>query len=333
MDIMNNLTYEEQEKLKLLLNLIPNVGAEEVVTLRFGYSEYKAYAEANLAEKSRMCIDTSFRHLIRHFSEHKILRDLGIRECEKFFAEIKKQAPSGYRVYYRTLKAAFNKFVDWGYIATNPILKIKLPKQQKLKPVFIGEEELNKICEHIDLDVVRDISQLSFYTGLRLSECINLRWVNIDLQNKLLNVGDEQFVTKARKVRVVPLCGQAYEIIEKRFENTPPCPANGTSPETSSGQALLKEEGIKSGYVFAKGNGERYTGDHISKRWKKGVRAAGMDGKIHFHTLRHSFASNLVQRGVLLYSVKELLGHSSLACTEIYSHLDIDSLREAINKL
>ncbi|MCH7973388.1 MAG: tyrosine-type recombinase/integrase [Bacteroidetes bacterium] len=325
MDIINNLTYEEQEKLKLLLNLIPNVKVEEVVTLRFGYSEYKAYAEANLSEKSRMCIDTSFRHLLRHFSEHKILRDIGIRECENFFAELKKPAPSGYRVYYRTLKAAFNKFVDWGYIATNPILKIKLPKQQKLKPVFIGEEELNKICEHIDLDVVRDISQLSFYTGLRLSECINLRWVNIDLQNKLLNVGDEQFITKARKVRVVPLCEQAYEIIQKRFENTPPCPANGTP--------LLKEVGIKSGYVFAKGNGERFTGDHISKRWKKGVRAAGMDGKIHFHTLRHSFASNLVQRGVPLYSVKELLGHSSLACTEIYSHLDIDSLREAINKL
>ena len=58
-----------------------------------------------------------------------------------------------------------------------------------------------------------------------------------------------------------------------------------------------------------------------------------MDESIHFHTLRHSFASSLAQKGVNLYVIKELLGHSSISTTEIYSHLNVDSLREAVDKL
>ncbi len=61
--------------------------------------------------------------------------------------------------------------------------------------------------------------------------------------------------------------------------------------------------------------------------------AADIDGAIHFHSLRHSFASNLAQKGVSLYVIKELLGHSSITTTEIYSHLNMDSLREAVGKL
>jgi integrase/recombinase XerD len=83
-------------------------------------------------------------------------------------------------------------------------------------------------------------------------------------------------------------------------------------------------------YVFCKENGERFTGDYVSKTFKQACKDAGMDNAIHFHSLRHSFASNLVQKGVNLYTIKELLGHSSIATTEIYSHLNMDSLKDAI---
>ncbi|NCS90569.1 MAG: tyrosine-type recombinase/integrase [Ignavibacteria bacterium] len=86
-------------------------------------------------------------------------------------------------------------------------------------------------------------------------------------------------------------------------------------------------------YVFAKSNGEPFTGDYFSKRFKRACKSAGIDKSIHFHSLRHSFASNFAQKGINLYTIKELLGHSSITTTEIYSHLNMDSLKEAIETL
>jgi integrase/recombinase XerD len=73
--------------------------------------------------------------------------------------------------------------------------------------------------------------------------------------------------------------------------------------------------------------------DYISKTFKQAVRDAELDNSIHFHSLRHSFASSLVQKGVSLYVVKELLGHEDLATTQIYSHLQKENLTEAVNLL
>lgn len=83
-------------------------------------------------------------------------------------------------------------------------------------------------------------------------------------------------------------------------------------------------------YVFSKTKGEKFTGDYFSKRFKQACKSAEMDKGFHFHSLRHSFVSNFAQQGVSLFTVKELLGHSSISTTEIYSHLNMNNLREAI---
>ena len=87
------------------------------------------------------------------------------------------------------------------------------------------------------------------------------------------------------------------------------------------------------GYVFHKKRGVVFSENYISKKFKQGCRLAGVSEKIHFHSLRHSFASNLVQRGVPIYTLQKLLGHSSVTTTEIYSHLSLDGLRDAVNVL
>jgi site-specific recombinase XerD len=137
---------------------------------------------------------------------------------------------------------------------------------------------------------------------------------NVDLQNKVITVGDDCFTTKGRNQRFIPISEETLGTI-------------------LSEQKREKVFQINKAYLFCKDDGKRFTGDYISKRFKLACKTAGADPSIHFHSLRHSFASNLVQKGVPLYTIKELLGHSSISTTEIYSHLNMDSLREAIKKL
>jgi site-specific recombinase XerD len=79
--------------------------------------------------------------------------------------------------------------------------------------------------------------------------------------------------------------------------------------------------------------GIKLTEDYVSRKFKKAVKKANLSNKIHFHTLRHSFASNLVQNGVDLYVVKELLGHEDIRTTQVYSHLQTDNLFKAVKLL
>jgi len=158
--------------------------------------------------------------------------------------------------------------------------------------------------------MMSDIVFFAFYTGLRLMEQLNLKVRNIDLIEMLITVGDNKFKTKTRRQRVVPISEKLVSIIERRV----------------AGKS-------KDDYVFAFLNGKRFTGDYVSKTFKKACRRAGIDEEIRYHSLRHSFCSNLVQQGVSLYVVKELAGHSSISTTEIYSHLNLKTLQEAIRKL
>lgn len=86
-------------------------------------------------------------------------------------------------------------------------------------------------------------------------------------------------------------------------------------------------------YIFSRIPKVKLNEDFVSKKFKKVVRKAKLNEGIHFHTLRHSFASNLVQKGVSLYVVKELLGHEDLSTTQIYSHLQSQNLKDAVNML
>jgi integrase/recombinase XerD len=79
-------------------------------------------------------------------------------------------------------------------------------------------------------------------------------------------------------------------------------------------------------FIFSKHVGIRLNGDEVSKQFKSCIIAAKLNAKIHFHSLRHSFASALVQRGASLYVVKELLGHEDIQTTQIYSHLQTENL-------
>lgn len=299
------------ENIKVLEMLLETLRSkkEEVKTLKEFHREYLIYSRDNHSEKYTRSIELSFQHQINHFGGEINICDIKTKDAEQFITAIRKTAPNGYDVYYRNLKAAFNKAKEWEYITVNPFAKIKLPKQQEVKQIFIGEDVLNDIISVTEKEFLRNMITFAFYTGCRVSEVVNIKWSNIDLNTGLITIGDAEFATKSRKQRIVPICDEINHVLVN----------------------LKLKNGNHNGYVFHKENGFPYTSEYISKEFKKVVRKAGVDESVHFHTLRHSFASNLVQRNTSLYIIKELMGHSSITVTERYSHVSNDALRQAIN--
>lgn len=149
---------------------------------------------------------------------------------------------------------------------------------------------------------------------MRLSEIINIKWSAINLSERTIIVqNNETFTTKSKKERMIPINNTLATVLNNRI----PKVLNINFDE----------------YVFYKYSGVPYLKDYISKSFKKVIRKLEMNDRIHFHSLRHSAASNMVQAGVSLYVVKEILGHEDLSTTQIYSHLQKENLISAVKTL
>ena len=279
--------------------------------------QYCEYVKINLSNKYYLNVDLSFRQLIEHTGNVPITK-LNYQLFEKFFTDTYSRTKQGAVTYYRILKSAFNKAVQWEYISNNPILKIKLPKIPQNKPIFISDIELRQIINYEQNQTLKDIYLFAFYSGCRINEILNLKWSCINFSEKIITIrNDETFTTKSKKERIIPMSNNLFENLKNR---------------------LPKVNNINNNvYVFLNIRGRKFRPDTVSKWFKKTVKDVAkeikIDSNIHFHTLRHSFASCLVQRGVSIYEVSKLLGHSDIKTTEIYTHLTPNNLRSAIELL
>ncbi len=210
---------------------------------------------------------------------------------------------------YRNLRTFFNWSMLNDYIKSSPMEKMKPPKLPQKRPAWITAKQLETILSKEPKQQLRDIYSLLFYTGLRANELLTLNWENIDLENKQIHIVNQRdFRTKTLKERTVPLNGKAFELISMQ---------------------PTKEIG---GLLFIK-NSVKINVDYVSKKFKKAVLETNIDKSIHLHSLRHSFASNLIRMGNSIYKVSKLLGHERLATTEIYSHLQPNDLVDTVNSL
>jgi site-specific recombinase XerD len=226
-----------------------------------------------------------------------------------------KRSQSASSLYYKTLKAAFNKASEWGYITSNPFLSVKLPKVKTKFPVFVNELELNSILIHVRENYLKSFYIVAFNTGLRAGEICSLKWDNINLSLRIITVKNtDTFTTKSKRERIIPI----NEVVFKELLKLKP-------------KILNISKNDENGFVFYKQKGVQLLVDFVSKKFKRACRLAKVNEGLHLHSLRHGFASQLVKKGVSLYVVKELLGHSNLKTTEIYSHLENEDLFKAVN--
>ncbi len=306
----------KSQALKFLADFKPHTEEKsdpENISLNDFSDEYVRYASQIHSKTYVKSIRLSFSQLIKSVGNVN-LKSLNTRVLDKFFTTVFSRAKYAAGLYYRTLKAGLSKAVEWNYIDSNPLTNMRLPKLPKPNPIFLTTEELQLILSNTESNLMRDIFLLAFYTGLRLGEIVNMKWSWIDFKQSLIIVKiSNEYVTKNKQERIIPITSVVREMILSRYNNV--------------------HDPVGNSYVFYRINGTKLNEDFISKYFKKVVRRVGLREDIHFHTLRHSFASNLVQKGVSIYAVKELLGHKSIVTTMIYSHLNRDSLIKAISCL
>ncbi len=209
-----------------------------------------------------------------------------------------------------TLKSFFKFLVREGIIKNNPAASLIYPRLDKPLPKFLTEKEVNKILnlpEGDDVCSLRDKAILEFLysTGARVSEMVSLKIDNIDLLGGVVKV-----TGKGRKERLLPLGEPALISIKQYLD--------------------FRTDKNKSLFINKRGGtlSDRGVRGIIDKYIKKMASSL----KVSPHVFRHSFATHLLNRGADLRSVQELLGHSSISTTQIYTHLTIDSLKKVYLK-
>ena len=263
----------------------------------------------------------AYRHdlhlLLNHLSGQGLTpTDVKLDDLQRFAAWIhergigpKSQARilSGVRTFYHYL------VVD-GYLEVDPTELLESPHLPKHLPEYLTTEEVDRLEAAIDLTSAeghrnRAIIEVFFSCGLRVSELVELKLSNLFLNERFMRV-----VGKGGKERLVPISQRAVGELELWFDDR-------------------RQMRIKPGeddYVFLNRRGHHLTRTMILIMVKRLGEAAGIKKTLSPHTLRHSFATALLRGGADLRVIQVLLGHADIATTEIYTHMDDESLRQAV---
>ena len=276
-------------------------------------NEYKDFVEISFSKSYLRHVKYSLEQL-QNYTGDIALSDISKRILESFLLSIFNKSKYSAFQYFRNLRAAVYKAIEWNYLTENHLRGYKFPRLPKVQPLFLSESEFEQIINKVPYSLFVDVYYTLFHTGIRAAELVNLKWSNVDLPNRIITIcSTKDFITKGKKDRIIPINDKLLHVLGKRV------------PKIIQ---LDKEQ-----FVFSRIPGIKLTVDHISKKFKEAVRAAKLNDKIHLHSLRHSFASILVQKGASLYVVKELLGHEDLKTTQIYAHLQHQNLVDAVNLL
>ncbi len=248
----------------------------------------------------------SYRYNLEKFSDFfkgKNLLKLETDEIRDFLYDDNVTAKT--RAHYLTVINSFYNFLfENNLITKTPTSTIKLPKLEKKLPEFLTIEEVDKLLNINPMKPTdyRNVAMLEtlYATGLRVSELVGLEISNIDFDECTIRV-----FGKGSKERIVPMNDSAKNALKIYIEEYR--------------DYLLKDK--SSSYVFINNLGTKITRQGFFKILKKICRENGIDKHVSPHTLRHSFATHLLNNGADLRVIQELLGHSNITTTEIYSHV------------
>ena len=228
----------------------------------------------------------------------------------QFLSEEQKSAKTIRRM-QSTLKN-FHQFLQIERVTEiNPAVRLKTPREEKALPVVLSIEDMECLLSSPDQSThgIRDsaMMELLYASGLRVSELINLKVTDLNLEMGFIHV-----YGKGEKERIVP----TTEYVATKLKNY----------INDDRLKLLKDENIDT--LFLTNRGKGFTRQGLWKTIKKYVSISGIDKNITPHTFRHSFATHLIENGADLRAVQEMLGHSDISTTQIYTQISAGKIRE-----
>ena len=216
------------------------------------------------------------------------------------------------RMFYRFL-------VSEGNIESNPARLLGIPKVYQHLPDVLSRDEVDSLLKQPNINTAlgkRDkaILEILYATGLRVTELIGLKMHNINLE-----VGSIRTIGKGSKERIIPMGSKAIDSLKDYLSNSRP--------------SFLKKDLAKAGsYIFLNSRGGHITRQGLWKIIKKYALMAGITKSVTPHTVRHSFATHLLEGGADLRSVQIMLGHADISTTQIYTHVARERLKEIHEK-
>jgi len=250
------------------------------------------------------------KHLEPRFASHLLSRisPFDLEELKLDLTE-KKLAPATVKHALVLVRQIFNKAIAWGmWSGENPVKKVKLPRLNNRCERFLNQEEAKLLLEELQKvsPQLHDMSLLSLHTGMRAGEIFALKVGHIDKENGLIHVADPKG-RPARKAFITPTIKEIFQDLKPEQPEAYVFPSRLGGPIQSVSHAF----------------------DRVIKRLGFNNGITDRRQKVTFHTLRHTFASWLALQNTPILTIKELLGHQSLAMTERYAHLIPDQKRQA----
>ncbi len=273
-------------------------------------SEFLSYLELDLnySNNTINSYDSDLKKINSYFKNKDLLR-LNVNDLVKYISTLKDLSPASVSHMISTLKTFYSYYIKIDKIKVNPTDALKSPKLGLHLPEYLTEDEIDKL---LDIDVTdpfsarnKAILELMYATGLRISEVISLEFKNIDFEECIVRV-----MGKGSKERIVPINDYALKALSTYIEEFRPL--------------MIKKE--VNNYLFLNNHGKQMTRQGVFKMIKAECLKKGIKKDISPHTIRHTFATHLLLNGADLRIIQELLGHSDISTTQIYTHLTKEEL-------
>ena len=213
----------------------------------------------------------------------------------------RKLAPASVALVRSALLFGYNSILNKGFSG------IRTPKIQRRNPAVLSKDEIKALIGACSSDKSRLLVQFLYSSGLRVSECLNLSVEDLDFKQGVCNVRQG----KGKKDRITLISNSLM----------------------GSLQGFLSKNGISGGLIFRNASGSQLGVRNVQKIVSSAAKRAGVTKKVTPHKLRHSFATHLLESGVSIRIIQELLGHSNLQTTQIYTRVSRDSIRNITSPL
>lgn len=264
------------------------------------------HSKIHKTSKSTLRDESSFKHLSSYFKGLKLSEILPARISEyKSLRTGDGAKPATLSRELEVLRHSLNLAVrEWEWLERSPFEKVRIERVNNRIERWLAKEEENILLD-ASLPWLRDIIIFALNTGMRQSEILNLKWTEVDLFRRIVVALE----TKNKEKRTIPINQTVLDLLKVK----------------------IKVQSM-SGYVFTSQASDRIDARNLLRAFYRARKAVNLED-VRFHDLRHTFATRLVQSGVDLYTVKELLGHKTITMTMRYAHHNIESLRHGVEVL